>query len=112
MPSPAIRAWKPFCNRTSATTCPTTPPSTNYAQRSRPGTPMHSRLPLETLIGLAKESTDEAARTLGRLNAERSHAERQLSMLHDYRQDYLQRLQAAMQASISSRKSTRLNSST
>jgi len=62
---------------------------------------MPSQLPLDTLIGLAKESTDEAARALGRLNAERSHAERQLSMLQDYRQDYLQRLQNAMQAGMS-----------
>src|SRR3546814_5258131 len=99
MPSPAIRAWKPFCNRTSATTCPTTPPSTNYAQRSRPGPPMHSRLPLETLIGLAKESTDEAARTRGRLNAERSHAERQLSMLHDRSEKHPSELQSLMRIS-------------
>jgi flagellar export protein FliJ len=48
------------------------------------------------LINLAKESTDEAARLLGRLNAERGNAERQLGMLHDYRQDYLERLQQAM----------------
>jgi len=51
---------------------------------------------LDTLIGLAKESTDEAARLLGRLTAERSNAERQLAMLRDYRQDYLERLQQAM----------------
>jgi len=59
---------------------------------------MPSQLPLDTLIGLAKENTDEAARTLGRLNAQRTQAEQQLGMLHDYRQDYLQRLQRAMQA--------------
>lgn len=62
---------------------------------------MSSRLPLDTLIGLAKESTDEAARLLGRLNAERNHAEQQLDMLQDYRQDYLQRLQTAMQSGMS-----------
>ncbi|OZI74689.1 flagellar export protein FliJ [Bordetella genomosp. 12] len=57
---------------------------------------MPSQLPLDMLISLAKDSTDEAARELGRLNAERGNAERQLSMLHDYRQDYLKRLQDAM----------------
>ena len=40
------------------------------------------------LINLAKESTDEAARLLGRLSAERTNAERQLGMLQDYRHDY------------------------
>lgn len=62
---------------------------------------MPSQLPLDLLIGLAKESTDEAARVLGRLNAERIQAERQLTMLYDYRQDYLQRLQQAMQTGMS-----------
>ncbi len=62
---------------------------------------MPSQLPLDMLINLAKESTDEAARLLGRLNAERTNAERQLSMLHDYRQDYLERLQQAMTSGMS-----------
>ena len=62
---------------------------------------MPSQLPLDMLINLAKESTDEAARLLGRLSAERTNAERQLSMLHDYRQDYLERLQQAMTTGMS-----------
>ena len=62
---------------------------------------MPSQLPLDTLIGLAKDSADDAARALGRLSAERNHAEQQLSMLQEYRQDYLARLQAAMQAGMS-----------
>ena len=62
---------------------------------------MPSQLPLDMLINLAKESTDEAARLLGRLNAERGNAERQLGMLHDYRQDYLTRLQQAMVSGMS-----------
>lgn len=62
---------------------------------------MPSQLPLDMLINLAKESTDEAARLLGRLSAERSNAERQLSMLHDYRQDYLERLQQSMTSGMS-----------
>jgi flagellar FliJ protein len=62
---------------------------------------MPSQLPLDMLINLAKESTDEAARLLGRLSAERTNAERQLGMLSDYRQDYLERLQQAMTTGMS-----------
>ncbi|TDM04800.1 flagellar export protein FliJ, partial [Macrococcus lamae] len=40
---------------------------------------MPSQLPLDMLIGLAKDSTDEAARELGRLSAERNNAEQQLN---------------------------------
>ena len=35
---------------------------------------MPSQLPLDMLINLAKESTDEAARLLGRLSTERTNA--------------------------------------
>ncbi|HEY0294252.1 MAG TPA: flagellar export protein FliJ [Bordetella sp.] len=62
---------------------------------------MPSQLPLETLIGLAREHADEAARSLGRLNRERQNAEHQLGMLQDYRHDYLVRLQQAMQTGMS-----------
>lgn len=62
---------------------------------------MPSQLPLDMLIGLAKDNTDEAARQLGQLHTARNDAERQLAMLHDYRQDYLQRLQRAMVAGMS-----------
>jgi flagellar FliJ protein len=62
---------------------------------------MPSQLPLNTLIGLAKDQTDEAARLLGTLHTERNNAERQLAMLHDYRSDYLQRLQQAMVSGMS-----------
>lgn len=62
---------------------------------------MPSQLPLDTLIGLAKDNTDEAARQLGRLHTIRNDAERQLAMLHDYRQDYLARLQRAMAVGMS-----------
>ena len=64
---------------------------------------MPSQLPLDMLINLAKESTDEAARRLGRLSTERTNAERQLGMLQDYRQDYLERLQQAMKMCIRDR---------
>ncbi|ANN78274.1 flagellar export protein FliJ [Bordetella flabilis] len=62
---------------------------------------MPSQLPLDTLIGLAKDQTDEAARRLGTLHTVRNDAERQLAMLHDYRADYLQRLQHAMVSGMS-----------
>lgn len=62
---------------------------------------MPSQLPLDTLISLAQDSTNDAARALGRLNAKRNHTEQQLTMLRDYRQDYLQRLQHAMQSGMS-----------
>lgn len=58
---------------------------------------MASQLPLDMLIGLAKESADEAARALGQLNNERQQAEKQLEMLQNYRHDYLVRLQQSMQ---------------
>ncbi|WP_019939097.1 flagellar export protein FliJ [Bordetella sp. FB-8] len=57
---------------------------------------MPSHLPLDTLIELAKEHADTAARALGRLNQERQHAEKQLELLRDYRNDYLTRLQKIM----------------
>lgn len=62
---------------------------------------MPSQLPLDTLIELAKDHTDQAARRLGSLQAARNNAERQLTMLHDYRADYLQRLQNAMMTGMS-----------
>ena len=57
---------------------------------------MPSHLPLDMLIDLAKDNADEAARALGRLNQERQHAEKQLTLLRDYRNDYLTRLQKTM----------------
>ncbi len=58
---------------------------------------MADKLPLDTLIDLARERTDEAARRLGQLQGARQNAAHQLTMLQDYRQDYLERLQQAMQ---------------
>jgi flagellar FliJ protein len=55
-------------------------------------------MPMDTLIDLAKEAVDEATRDLGRLQIEYSQGERQLDLLHGYRQDYLNRLQESMRA--------------
>ena len=61
---------------------------------------MASKLPLHTLIELARNSTDEAARALGELNGRRDTAERQLVLLRDYRQDYLEKLQSALETGL------------
>jgi len=56
--------------------------------------------PVNTLLELARDASDEAARTLGRCNRQREDAAQQLKQLRDYRQDYLEKLQAAMQAGL------------
>ncbi|CAM4002919.1 flagellar export protein FliJ [Bordetella bronchialis] len=53
------------------------------------------------LISLAKDHTDEAAKQLGGLHVARNNAEQQLTMLNDYRADYLLRLQNAMMTGMS-----------
>jgi flagellar FliJ protein len=50
--------------------------------------------PLNTLADLAQDSTDKAARELGRLQGLRTQAEQQLSALTQYRQEYRTRMQA------------------
>ncbi len=57
---------------------------------------MSNRLPLEMLLDLAREKTDDATRRLGQLNVAKLNADKQLNMLYEYRQDYLLRLQNAM----------------
>jgi len=56
--------------------------------------------PLDTLTDLAREAADEAARALGRCNHQREAARQQLTLLRDYRQDYLEKLQTAMQTGL------------
>jgi flagellar FliJ protein len=53
------------------------------------------------LLELAQKRTDDATRRLGHLNKAKLNAEQQLSMLYDYRQDYLNRLQDAMSQGMS-----------
>lgn len=48
---------------------------------------------LDTLVDLARNDTDEAARQLAQLNNARRDAEQQLESLHSYRKDYAERLQ-------------------
>ena len=48
---------------------------------------------LNTLIDLARNDTDEAARELAQMAKQRQDAQQQLEALHSYRQDYAERLQ-------------------
>ena len=50
---------------------------------------------LETLIGLAQRDTDAAAKKLGAELAAVDDAKQKLTMLHGYRDDYANKLQAA-----------------
>lgn len=62
---------------------------------------MASTSSLNILIDLAKDGATEAGKQLQLLTTERSKAESQLSMLHDYRLDYAQRLQKATETGLS-----------
>jgi flagellar FliJ protein len=57
--------------------------------------------PLNTLIDLAKNDADEAAKQLQRLMGGRNEAAQQLSMLQEYRQDYAERLHKAAEIGLS-----------
>lgn len=59
----------------------------------------HTSLP--TLIDLAKNQADDAAKMLQQLSTEKRNAENQLQALHDYRLDYAQRLQQATEGGLS-----------
>lgn len=61
----------------------------------KPRLPMAKQNPLDTLIDLARNDADEAAKKLQLLTTERHSAKEQLSTLHVYRQDYADRLQKA-----------------
>jgi len=56
--------------------------------------------PLHTLTNLARDAADAAARALGHINRQRDTASQQLEMLRDYRQDYLHKLQSALQSGL------------
>lgn len=57
---------------------------------------MATKLPLDTLIELAQNRTDEATRRLGQLQAARTSAAEKLELLQRYRQEYLDQLQVRM----------------
>ncbi|HEY9279633.1 MAG TPA: flagellar export protein FliJ [Eoetvoesiella sp.] len=56
---------------------------------------------LNTLIDLAKNDADEAAKQLQRLAGSRDDAQQQLSTLQVYRQDYAERLHRATETGLS-----------
>ena len=62
---------------------------------------MPQKLPLDTLIELARGKTDDAARRLGALQSAQLDAKQKLTLLIQYRQDYLAQLQAQMQQGVS-----------
>jgi len=63
---------------------------------------MATKLPLATLIELAQSKTDEATRRLGQLQNAHTSAAGKLEMLLQYRQDYLDQLQAQMRDGLAS----------
>ena len=63
---------------------------------------MSKHLPLDTLIELAQNRTDEATRVLGKLQTAQTSAAGKLEMLLQYRQEYLDQLQVQMRAGVAS----------
>lgn len=63
---------------------------------------MTKKLPLATLIELAQSRTDEATRLLGQLQNAHTSAAGKLEMLLQYRQEYLDQLQAQMRDGLAS----------
>ena len=53
---------------------------------------------LQPLLELMQERTDEASRRLGQLIAAEQNSRQQLSMLEEYRNEYVERLRQATQA--------------
>jgi flagellar FliJ protein len=61
---------------------------------------MSRPFPLQTVLELMQDRTDEAARELGRRLAAEHDARKQLALLEDYRNEYSRRFQAAAQAGL------------
>lgn len=55
---------------------------------------------LNVLIDVANEAVDDAAKSMQKAAADRDKAQAQLEMLHNYRLDYAQRLQASAQGGV------------
>ena len=62
---------------------------------------MPGKLPLDTLIELARGKTDDAARRLGALQSAQLDAKQKLALLTQYRHDYHAQLQKLMQQGVS-----------
>ncbi len=58
---------------------------------------MSRSFPLQTLLNLAQSKNDAATRRLGLLNKQEHDAQAQLDLLHQYRREYQERMQAACQ---------------
>lgn len=63
---------------------------------------MSSKLPLDMLIDLAQNQTDDAARRLGALQSAHLGAQQKLDLLLQYRQDYHTQLDALMRGGLPS----------
>ncbi|MFH0130226.1 flagellar export protein FliJ [Variovorax sp. EL159] len=63
---------------------------------------MSSKLPLDMLIDLAQNQTDDAARRLGALQSAHLSAQQKLDLLLQYRQDYHDQLDALMRGGLPS----------
>jgi flagellar FliJ protein len=61
---------------------------------------MRNTLPLMTLIELAQTKTDDATRRLGQLQSDQISAAAKVDILLQYRQEYLDQLQAKMQSGL------------
>lgn len=61
---------------------------------------MRNTLPLTTLIELAQTKTDDATRRLGQLQSDQISANAKVDMLLQYRQEYIDQLQAKMQGGL------------
>jgi flagellar FliJ protein len=59
---------------------------------------MSKHFPIKTLIGLAQDDVDAAARKLGRVQRERNEVEAQLNSLVEYRDEYHRRFTETAQA--------------
>lgn len=62
---------------------------------------MPQKLPLDTLIELARTKTDDSARRLGALQSSQLNAKQKLELLTQYRHDYHAQLQKLMQQGVS-----------
>lgn len=63
---------------------------------------MSNKLPLDTLIELARSKNEDATRRLGQLQNDQTCAAGKLDMLLQYRQDYVDQMQEKMRSGVES----------